>query len=332
MGRDEDAKKIPVSTSELEKLKKLDLALDSLCDQIDPFNISPPQASNAKVWNKWLLGIFPESKSLFQEYVIDPQKHRKSKKYSGFLECKQKSDLKLSKEDPEDIQHLGSRLDLYSENLPIPSNVNKMVSFLKDLPQVNSTAQRKSLILLSQKFSEPNQRPANFTSTIKKLTSEILSKDLPAKDSLDPDDKLKLLKIMTKYPGDWEKVSKKFQSKSISPETLKQFWRCLKFSMNQESAEIQKKMPSFNFKDWLKSAKKKLEHEKVKKKVKIMNFKPKEERFDILSVMAEVENTNRIGIESETFLNISGKSAFKEYSRIDKLQECCLNRMTVLEC
>lgn len=332
MGKEDEYKKPPVPTFELEKLKTFDCALESVLQQIDPFNAKTPMVSSGKQWTKWLLSLSGGNKNLFQEYLIDPQKHRKSKNYSGFFECKQKFDIILSKEDPEQLTFLGDRLSLYSEKLPVSDSIHKMITFLKDLPPAHLISERKQIFSCSQKLVKAEQRPVVFTSTIKKVISEVLSTDSPPSELLHTDEKLKLLKIMAKYPGDWEKVSKKFHNRPIDPINLQKTWRCFKYCMNKESAEIQKKMPGFCCKDWLRVARKKLEIVTLKKKPKAANLKPKEERFDILSVMAEVENTNRTGIESATFLNFTAKSAFKEFQGMEKLQECCLNRINVFEC
>ena len=87
--------------------------------------------------------------------------------------------------------------------------------------------------------------------------------------------------------------------------------------MKEEVAELKKKVPNFNYIKWLRAAVKKLDSntgKKIKNKVvSSFNFKPREQRIDILSVMADAEDLQKFGIESSTFLNFNSSSSFKVY-------------------
>jgi hypothetical protein len=127
--------------------------------------------------------------------------------------------------------------------------------------------------------------------------------------------------------GDWEKIGKEFKDKPVPGDLLKKIWRCLKVTMKEEVIDIRKKAPQYHYFKWLRAAVRKFEQNKGKKNKQktftSINPKPKEQRFDILSIMAEAENIKCSGIESSTHLNITSSSSFKVYTNSGTLQELC---------
>ena len=145
----------------------------------------------------------------------------------------------------------------------------------------------------------------------------ILEEDTAPGIQLQGNEKLVLIRSIMKYMGDWEKIEKEFKDKPVPIDLLKKIWRCLKITMKEEVAELKKKVPNFNSIKWLRAAVKKLDSssgKKLKNKVfSSLNFKPREHRIDMLSVMADAEDLKKYGIESSTFLNFNSSSSFKVY-------------------
>ena len=320
--KEEDSKKKPVTTEELEKIKRFDKLLDQILAQIDPFNLEGFEIADFKLKdrsNKKAQEI--DCQDLFKEFILDPQKQKKSNSYSGFFECKKKFDLIQNKEDPEQQILLSERFDLYNSMIPITNSTKDKIEFLRNLPQTSTALDRKKLFQESQKFQKSLPFPSIQPS--KHLTEQIFSKDQPPDNTLDSSEKLLLLRSISKHLGDWEKIEKEFKEKPVPVELLKKIWRCLKVTMKEEVAEIKKKAPQFHYIKWLRAAVRKLElgnGKKVKnKQVSSLNMKPREQRLDMLAVMAETENSKSFGIESSTFLNCTASSSFKVYENDENI-------------
>jgi hypothetical protein len=326
--KEDPIKKSQVSLSDFEKLSTLDKTLENLLKTQDPFTLNTSFTFISKDSTEQVHNFkSPDLQSLLQEFVIDPQKHRKSNFYLEFHETKQKFDLLCNKEDPLSNEIFIQRLQLYNSSIPIPDSTTRMVTFLKTLPKAQSSSNRQEILKKSRKLSEEDSRPAVFTSSLKKTISRVLVEDSAVDESLTSEDKLKVVKVLAKANGNWEKAMKKVANPNVSLLALQQFWRVFKFVMNEEVKSFSQKFKEFNSFRWIELAKKKLRMKKEKKQKSLVNrIRPKEERLDVLSFMANVENEENSGIFSEKFLTVTGTSAFREFARSeDKLRECSVN-------
>jgi hypothetical protein len=314
-----------VTTEELEKIKKFDVFIEKIIAKIDPFTVDPLPLPFSQ---PSFPSPFPqESQDLYSEYITDPQKHKKSKLYPEFSECKKRFDLILNKEDAEQDLQLGSRFEVYSNAVSIPRAISQIVSFLEGVPGCTQAVERKKWLRQAEEIKNDDRGGHQVYINEPKIHAEISSFESPAGVALGVAEKLCLLRSLLKHLGDWDKVGKEFRDKPIPVETLKKIWRALKVTMQEEVSEIRKNAPTYHFVKWLRAAIRKLEinnGKKTKNKTSVsINPKPKEQRFDMLSIMAEVENSKCIGIESTTSLHATATSSFKVYANGGTLQELC---------
>lgn len=319
--KEEDSKKKPVTTEELDKIKRFDKLLDQILAKIDPFTVDSLDLSAFKFKDANKKGEELDYQELAKEFIFEPQKQKKSKSYSEFSECKKKFDLILNKEDPEQQTLLSDRFECYNSIIPIPNSTWDKINFLRNLPQTSLALERKRLLQESQKFSKGVLNSPSQSN--KALSERILLNDPSPNTTFDSPEKLLLIRSIAKHLGDWEKIEKEFKDKSVPVDVLKKIWRCLKVTMKEEVAEIKKKAPQFHYIKWLRAAIRKLElgnGKKVKnKQLGSLNLKPKEQRLDMLTIMAEAESFKRFGIESSTFLNATATSSFKVYENDENL-------------
>jgi hypothetical protein len=315
--KEEDVKKRPVTSEDLEKMKSLDYLLESIILQIDPFTISSSdQLSISSSLSNYLSPQDPLTQELIKEFILDPQKQKKSNSQSEFSECKKKFDLISNREDPDQNSLSASRFQLYSSSIPLSSSVQEKIDFLKSIPQASSSLSRKQVLRSALNFKSDSGSLTPTTSS-KSLIDQVLKEDPSPSLSLSNNEKLVLLRSISKFMCDWEKIEKEFKDKPVSVDQLKKIWRCLKVSMKEEVAELKKKVPNFHYIKWLRAAVKKLDSNHGKKnKNKVVgcsSLKPREQRIDMLSIMAEAEDSKRFGIESSSFLNFTASSSFKAF-------------------
>lgn len=268
-----------------------------------------------------------EYTDLYREYVQEPQKQKKSNSNSEFAECKKRFDLVMNKEDPEQDTLMTQRFDIYNKAIPVNNDVQKMLGFLENLNVPKNAIERKRIQRQALMLKERSSDDSKSIRPEKKIAAKILEIDPPPSGSLCTQEKLALLRALAKHMGDWEKIGKEFKDKPVPGDLLKKIWRCLKVTMKEEVTDIRKKAPQYHYIKWLRAAVRKLEQNNGKKHKQkpftSINPKPKEHRFDMLSVMAEAENAKCSGIESSTSLNITSSSSFKAYSNSGTLKELC---------
>ncbi|OMJ88106.1 hypothetical protein SteCoe_10004 [Stentor coeruleus] len=321
--KEDDSKKKPITTEELEKIKKFNAFIDQIIQTIDPFTVDAFDIPVSNISTKPSdLCNNTEYTDLYREYVQEPQKQKKK-----FAECKKRFDLVMNKEDPEQDILMTQRFNIYNKVIPINNNVQKMLGFLENLNVPDNALERKKVQIQALMFKEKSSDECKSLRPEKKIAAKILEIDPPPSGSLCTQEKLALLRALAKHMGDWEKISKEFKDKPVPGDLLRKIWRCLKVTMKEEVIDIRKKAPQYHYIKWLRAAVRKLEQNNGKKhKQKTftsINPKPKEHRFDMLSVMAEAENTKCSGIESSTSLNITSSSSFKVYSNSATLKELC---------
>ena len=318
--KEEEGKKKPVTCEDLEKMRNLDYLLESMLRQIDPFAIPTFEslAGQSSV-TPYLMLLVPQDQStqeLMKEFILDPQKQKKSNCQSEFSECKKKFDLVSNREDPEQDSETSSRFELYNSVIPLSSAAHEKIQFLKSIQTVSQAHSRKQVLRSAVHFKS-DAGFASPSASYKSLVDMILEADPAPNVELQSNEKLVLFRSIMKYMGDWEKIEKEFKEKPVPVDQLKKIWRCLKVSMKEEVGELKKKVPNFHYIKWLRAAVKKLDSsigKKCKNKVvNSFNFKPREQRIDMLSIMADAEDQKKFGIESSTFLNFTASSSFKAY-------------------
>lgn len=262
---------------------------------------------------------------MYLEYILEPQKQKKSNPYIEFSECKKRYDLSVNREDPQQNDLLASRFEIYNSNIPVFPATTEIITFLSTVMKSPNDLQRRQVFLKALELKNKPQAEWVSDISLKQITSKIQEIDPPPMSYLSVLEKLILLKAMPKHLGDWEKIAKEYKDKPVPLELLKKIWRCLKVTMKEEVAEIRKKAPQYHYIKWLRAAVRKLEQnsgKKVKNKVvPSINPRPKEQRIDMLTIMAEAENAKCIGIQSNTSLNITSSSSFKAYGNGGTLQE-----------
>ena len=293
---------------------------------LDPFTLDSLEITLPQIKYKGSdLPVSPEQKDLYREYLLEPQKQKKSNSYAEFSECKKRFDLTANREDPQQNDLISSRFEIYNSNISIPPATNEMISFLSSVHGGSTAIQRREVFLKALQLKQRPQPDWSSDVSLKQITSKILEIDPPPAATLSTQEKLTMLRALPKHLGDWEKISKEYKDKPVPVDLLKKIWRCLKVTMKEEVMEIKKKNPQYHYLKWIRAAVRKLEQNSAKKsKLKLsvsINPKPKEQRFDMLTIMAEAENAKCIGIESTTSLNITSSSSFKAYGNGGTLQE-----------
>ena len=233
----------------------------------------------------------------------------------------------LNREDPEQDNLIASRFEIYNSNLPISPLTAEILSFLTALPPATSAIDRRQVLTKSTQLQNKEQKVLPLEASVKQISSKVLAIDPPPSDLLSSQEKLILLRALPKHLGDWEKICREFKDRTIPADVLKKIWRCIKVTMKEEVADIRKKAPSYHYIKWLRAAVRKLELNSGKK-IKIKNSvninpRPKEQRIDILTIMADAENAKCSGIQSNTSLNVNSSSSFKAYEMVGTLQELC---------
>lgn len=318
--KEEEAKKKPVTCEELEKIQNLDYLLESVLREIDPFAIPTFEAMEGpnSVTPYLILHVPADqyTQELVKEFILDPQKQKNSNFQLEFSECKKRFDLVSNREDPEQDSLTSSRFSLYNSVIPVSPGIHDKVQFLKSTHSFSLAHSRNQVLQSAIRF-KPHLGFACASASANSIVDIILEEDSAPSIELQSNEKLVLLRSIMKYMGDWEKIEKEFKDKPVPSELLKKIWRCLKITMKEEVTELKKKVPNFNYIKWLRAAVKKLDSntgKKIKNKVvSSFNFKPREQRIDILSVMADAEDLQKFGIESSTFLNFNSSSSFKVY-------------------
>lgn len=233
----------------------------------------------------------------------------------------------MNKEDPEQDSLLAQRFEIYNKAIPVNNDVQNMLEFLRDLPRPKNAVERRNIQKQALELKIKDLAESKSISPDKKIAAKVLEIDPPPSEPLSIQEKLVLLRALAKHMGDWEKIGKEFKDKPVPGDLLKKIWRCLKVTMKEEVIDIRKKAPQYHYFKWLRAAVRKFEQNKGKKNKQksftSINPKPKEQRFDILSIMAEAENIKCSGIESSTHLNITSSSSFKVYTNSGTLQELC---------
>lgn len=329
--KDEKLTKHRLLSTDFQKLVQFDQMISLALPNLDPFDLPRTQPSSSISLSSFSsIQPLPEQKSLIQDFIIDPQKSRKGKIQSAFTETKHKFDLISSKEDPEDQSNLESRLKLYNSSIQVNPKSLQQIDFLKKIPLTTSLIERQKILKSSQSLSQSTNQ-SNFSFLNKKtLIESILEQDPAVEQNIDLQDKVKAIKVMSKYNSNWEKLKKKLNNKKICLDSLKQFWRNLKFCMKMEVRSVKERDDGFDEVKWMDIAKKKIKSNQGKSLKFRVDAKPKEERVDVLALMANIENCRDKGIESETCLKLTGCSAFRAFPRNEKkLQECCVNRFGV---
>ena len=293
---------------------------------MDPFRLDSLEISFPQIKNKSSdLVASPDQRELYREYILEPQKQKKSNPYSEFSECKKRFDLTANREDPQQNDLISSRFDIYNSNISIPPATTEMIAFLSSVHGASTAIQRRQVFLEALQLKTRPQGGWSSDVSLKQITGKILDIDPPPTAALSTQEKLTLLRALPKHLGDWEKISKEYKDKPVSVELLKKIWRCLKVTMKEEVTEIKKKNPQYHYLKWIRAVVRKLEQNSAKKtKPKLVvsiNPRPKEQRFDMLTIMAEAENAKCNGIESTTSLNINSSSSFKAYGNGGTLQE-----------
>ena len=329
--KDEKLIKHRVLSCDFQKLLQFDQLVSLALPNLDPFDLPKTLPSGLISTSSFsFIQPSPEQKSLIQDFIIDPQKNRKSKIQLEFTETKHKFDLMASKEDPEEFSNLESRLKICNSSIEVNKKSLQLIDFLKNIPATTSPLERQQILKSSQNLAQ-SQTESNFSSINKKAIIEsALQQDPSVDQNVALQDKAKIIKVMSKYNASWEKLKKKLTSNKFCLASAKQFWRNLKFCMKQEVRCIKERDESFDAAKWMEIAKKKIKSCQGKSLKFKVEAKPKEERVDVLALMANIENCNYKGIESETCLKVTGYSAFRAFPRSDKkLQECCVNRFGV---
>jgi len=291
---------------ELQKLKNFYLVLETLTKEADPFTTETLENTLQKV-SKW----HPDSQTLFQEFMGEPQKVPKRNSYAGFAESKRKFDLLCDKEDTQQTQLASERFRIYHSHLEVAESTWSALNLLGKARIKRTREERRHLILEAMQIPKvQKQTDCNNSEVLR----EVLALD-PPRETLSLAEKLKLLRGVSKHLGDWDKILKEFKNTPKDLEILKHAWRCLKGTMRQEVCSIKQRAPSYHCIKWLRAAVKKLETQLGKRKVKLpalIDATQPQRRLDILSLMVEAENLKQ-GIQGDSNLPFSSTSCFKPF-------------------
>mmetsp|Transcript_22068 Transcript_22068/g.21774 ORF Transcript_22068/g.21774 Transcript_22068/m.21774 type:complete len:324 (-) Transcript_22068:33-1004(-) len=293
--------------------------MEVLIKSVDPFTTEDIEIALSQVSEQTGGQISKnECKELFQEFILDPHKHKKK-----FAESKKRFDLVWNREDIEQEELANSRFQIYNTYTPVSQSTLDILDFLKEV-QANSSLNhfsRREIIKRAQELSKsPMPQFPSYRSVAKQIVPEIVALDPPIDDELGNQDKITLLRAIQKHLGDWDKILKEFKDKPPALSLLKQTWRRLKATMREEVREIQKKWPQYHYIKWIRAAVRKLEqHDGKKLKNRpppIIDATQSEKRLDILNMMADADENPPKGFQGTSDeISFSRSSSFKKFEK-----------------
>lgn len=294
-----------------------------LIKEVDPFTTEDIEIALSQVAEQTGGKISRrECQELFHEFILEPQKQKKSKNHLEFTESKKRFDLVWNLEDTEQNKLTESRFQAYNDHLPRNPDTIKILNFLSALHSnpPRSRHDRREMILKARELAKTPVQQFKPNSRLKQeILPEILNLDPPKEEFIGIQDKLTLLRGIQKHLGDWDKICKEFKDRPLSLDVLKQTWRRLKACMREEVKEIKKKSPQYHYIKWIRAAIKKLENQ-IGKKMKthnsvepIVDATQRIKRIDILNLMAEADNNAIKGFKDNLSLPFSTSSSFKMF-------------------
>lgn len=306
--------KKPLSTEELVKLKQLFCVLESSVKEFDPFTTEEFSFILEKVFSQIALQVPKQTtKPLFEEYFYEPPKNKKSKNYSGFTENKKRFDILCNKEDLQQNELIKQRFQIYHKHIPTNQNCTKLLSHLSKVHKTPPKLRLSRKELLKDAISlNSTEAPQKHQVHSQAVLCEVLNTDPPLQTQPTNQEKLILLRGITKHLGNWHKIRKEFKESPKEIEELQQWWRRLKGEMWHEVGLIRKKGYAYHPIKWIRAVVKKLEAGLRNQLPAIIDATQTEKRYDILSVMAEAEKQTN-GFEGNSSLPFSGSSCFKPF-------------------
>ena len=253
----------------------------------------------------------------FKECIQDPKRNKKSKAYAEFTELKKKYELILNKEDPEQDRCDAQRLRTYLTYLPPSTHAVNALAFLSQLRK-----HRPLHRLDRRKTIQQAQRLLPLEESAEKPSLRLIKKQLCTQlrspvDELTPQEKVTLLRSLPKHMNHWDKIVKEFKEKPPAVDQLKQAWRKLKGTMRLEVKELRKKQPQYNYVKWIRAAARRMEVQlgKSDSGAHVIDATHAPKRADVLSLMAQVEESELAGIASTKDLPFSSGTCFKPFTR-----------------
>lgn len=297
--------------------------MEVLIEGVDPFTTQDIEIALSQVSEQTGGQISKaECRDLFKEFILEPQKSKKSKNYKEFSESKKRFDLTWNREDIEQEDLIKSRFQIYNSYIPVSTHTTEILQFLSQIKSIPSSSHRERRDII-QKARELSQAPVQQFQSLKTLSRQIGADVIKLNSSFETDladsEKVILLRAIQKHMGDWDKILKEFKEKSPNLVTLKQTWRCLKATMREEVREIKKRWPQYHYIKWLRAAVRKLEQSNGRrlknKPPPIIDATQSEKRIDILDMMADADKNYPKCFQDNSGLLISTSSSFKKFDK-----------------
>lgn len=309
---DDEARKRPAVCDELEQMKNLHTLMEVLNKTVDPFTTDEIEIALSQVAKLTGGQLSAEDcQDLFRDFVLDPNKNKKSSSHAEITESKKRYDLVWNKDGCDEDALASRRFELYHQHMPLSSSTNDILAFLKKLYSNPPTSplERKQALRRARQLADTEVTPVPSLShdVLQQLTLQVRDVELQHCDfpsgsrslaqavrstQLTASEKLTLLKGIQKHCWDWEKICKEFKDQAISKEYLKHQWRLLKAVMREEVGELKQRTGSFDYVRWVRAAIRKLENQTGKKTKsrhsELVDATQSVQRVDNLTILAMV--------------------------------------------
>ena len=320
-------------------MKNLHTLMEALNKTVDPFTTEEIEITLSQV-SKLTGGQLSEKdcQDLFHDYILDPNKNKKSKDYAEITESKRRYDLVWNKDDCGEDSLASKRFELYNRHIPVSDSTRDILAFLKELhtaPPVSIADRKKAILRAKQLALSDVPAPARLSSEdLDQLTIDVRDLELrstqpppesrPLTEQVPPTqlsvpEKLCLLKAVQKHCGDWDKICKEFKDVRVSEEYLKHHWRLIKATMREEVRLQRQRTPNFDYLRWLRAAIRKLENIMGKrqkpKSPELIDATQAVHRVDNLTILAMVSAPEPFEPAGASVVIPTCSSQFKTYEK-----------------